>query len=364
MAGEAHRKTSFIKDLQDGQQVEDLFLVSRKNYAETKAGKPYLALTLMDRSGELEARVWDDAQRLNEIVEVGTVISIQAMVKLFREQLQLNINALRAVERDAVHLEEFMPSSARTSRDMQAELMDLIGNIGNTFLRRLLNNTFRGTVLQQFLTAPAAKMMHHAYIGGLAEHTLSVTRLALKVCDNYPALDRDLLTAGCLVHDIGKIEEFSYETIPFDYTDSGRLIGHLVLGSEMIRKEISGIPEFPTDLHNTLMHLILSHHGRHEFGSPSLPMTREAILLHHLDDIDAKMNLIDKLSTQVEAGQYQWSDYQRTLERFLLLKGHDQEEQSPVDEPGNDRIDEQNPEQPHSSSGQVSEKPRQKPLFE
>jgi len=166
-------------------------------------------------------------------------------------------------------------------------------------------------------------MMHHACLGGLLEHTLSVAGLALKICEHYPRLDRDLLLAGALLHDLGKIKEFSYASLPFDYTDQGRLIGHLVLGAEMVRRQAESVPDLAPARLDQLLHLILSHHGRHEFGSPCLPMTSEAILLHHLDDMDAKMELIDRLSEQVEGDGYRWSDYQRSLERFLYLRGRD-----------------------------------------
>ncbi|MDW7774197.1 MAG: HD domain-containing protein [Desulfobulbaceae bacterium] len=354
------RKTLFVRDLQDGGQVADLFLVSRKIFAETKAGKPYLALTLMDNSGEIEARVWEDAEQANEFVEIGRVILIQGLVKQFRDQLQLNINSLRVLEKEDVILQEFMPSSRRPVPEMQAELNGLLDTVEDRFLGLLLGTIFRDDILQGFLTAPAAKMMHHAYLGGLAEHTLSVTRLSLCLCDHYPELDRDLLVAGCLLHDIGKIDEFDFATVPFAYTDSGRLVGHMVLGSETVRKEAERIDGFPSALLNNLIHMILSHHGRHEFGSPCLPMTREAILLHHLDDMDAKMNLIDKLSARVEAGKYQWSDYQRSLERFLLLKGLEEQaavENHPEDFASDSRQEEGNP------SPDDALIPRQKQLF-
>jgi len=171
--------------------------------------------------------------------------------------------------------------------------------------------------------------MHHAYIGGLLEHTLSVTGLAMRIAEHYPSLDRDLLVAGALLHDLGKIREFSFSSVPFDYTEEGRLVGHLVLGSEMVRKAAENVQELPSERLDRLIHLVLSHHGRHEFGAPCLPMTTEAILLHHIDDIDAKMNYIDRLSEQVEPGTYQWSDYQRPLERFLLLRGHQENPPDP-----------------------------------
>ncbi|NIA05387.1 MAG: HD domain-containing protein, partial [Proteobacteria bacterium] len=191
-------------------------------------------------------------------------------------------------------------------------------------LQALLQAVFQGPLLEQFVTAPAAKRMHHAYLGGLIEHTLSVTGLAAKIADHYPELDRDLLLTGALLHDIGKIREFSYKTVPFEYTSPGRLIGHLVIGSEMVRQEAAAVPNLAPERLDQLIHLILSHHGQHEFGSPCLPMTMEAILLHHLDNMDAKMNYIGRLSEQVEEDEYQWSDYQPLMERFLLLRGQDE----------------------------------------
>ena len=346
------QKNIFITDLQDGQQVHDLFLVSRKNYAETKAGKPYLALTLMDKSGEIEARVWDNAKQLNQHTEVGRIVSVQSQANLFRDQLQLKITSLQALETDQVSLKDFMPTSRRSTGEMDSELTGLLESITNPHLGQLLNNIFKNDMRKEFLMAPAAKMMHHACLGGLAEHTLSISGLVLKMCEHYPALDRDLLLAGSLLHDIGKIEEFDFSTVPFSYTDSGRLVGHLVIGSEMVRKQAEKISDFPADLLHRLIHLILSHHGRYEFGSPCLPMTLEAILLHHLDDIDAKMNYIGKLSEQVDADEYQWSDYQRPLERFLLLRGQSEEHSPPREE-----------EQKKNRQHEPSENPRQSQLW-
>jgi 3'-5' exoribonuclease len=361
MTESIHKKTLFVTDLQDGQQVHDLFLISRKNSAETKAGKPYLALTLMDRSGEVEARVWDNAQQLNQVAEVGRVVEVRAQGKLFRDQLQLNITSLQALETNQVSLGDFMPASRRSAGEMDAELTGLLESVIDHHLALLLKNIFQGDLRRQFLMAPAAKMMHHACLGGLAEHTLSICGLALKMCDHYPDLDRDLLLAGALLHDIGKIQEFDFSTVPFSYTDSGRLVGHLVLGSEMVRKQADTVAGLPAGRLDQLIHLILSHHGRHEFGSPCLPMTREAIVLHHLDDIDAKMNFIGRLSEQVDAGEYQWSDYQRTLERFLLLRGPGKD--TPGSSPAEEGPAILNDQQKKNRQPESPEKPRQPQLW-
>lgn len=319
----APQKKLYITDLKEGQQLSDLFLVSKKNLAETKSGNPYLALTLMDKSGEIEARAWDNAARLDALAEVGRIVAVEGQVKPFRDQLQLNITTLQPVAEGSIDLIHFMPASRRDVAEMQAELTGLIASVSDHGLHRLLAGLFRGKLLEEFSRAPAAKMMHHACLGGLLEHTLSVAGLALKICDHYPRLNRDLLLAGALVHDLGKVREFSYASLPFAYTDQGRLIGHLVLGAEMVRGQAENVPELAPARLDQVLHLILSHHGRFEFGSPCLPMTSEAILLHHLDDMDAKMELIDRLSEQVAGDTYQWSDYQRSLERFLFLRGRD-----------------------------------------
>ena len=317
------QKTIFISDLTEGQQIHDLFLVSRKNLAETKNGKPYLALSLMDRTGEIEARIWDNAAHFDVLAETGQIIAIEGLVKAFRDQLQLSISSIVPLQDDDGQLGHFIPTSKRSVKEMQQELAGIIKNISDQYLHQLLATLFQDELLKQFSKAPAAKKMHHAYLGGLLEHTLSVAGLAIKLSRHYPSLDHDLFIAGALLHDLGKIREFSFNTVPFDYTSQGRLVGHLVLGSEMIRQNAENIPNFPSERLDQLVHLILSHHGRHEFGAPCLPMTAEAILLHHIDDIDAKMNYIDRLSEQVDPGDCQWSDYQRPLERFLLLKGQE-----------------------------------------
>jgi 3'-5' exoribonuclease len=323
MSKDSIRKTIFISDLAEGQQIHDLFLVSRKNLGETKNGKPYLALSLMDRTGEIEARIWNNAAHFDSLAETGQIVAIEAQVKAFRDQLQLSISSLAPHQDDEGQLGHFIPASKRSVKEMKQELSGIISDISDPHLHQLLTSIFQGELLKQFSKAPAAKQMHHAYLGGLLEHTLSVAGLAIKLTNHYPTLDRDLLVASALLHDLGKIREFSFTTVPFDYTSSGRLVGHLVMGSEMVRQQAESVADFPPERLDQLIHLILSHHGRHEFGAPCLPMTSEAILLHHIDDIDAKMNYIDRLSEPVEPGNYQWSDYQRPLERFLLLRGHE-----------------------------------------
>ena len=312
-------KKQFVNGLQEGQQVRDLFLLARKNLAETRAGKPYLSLTLMDRTGEVEGRVWDNAPVLDQKAEVGDIVLLQGLAKPYQQNMQLVISHLEKSGPEGIDLADFMPASPRPIQEMRDELTRTIAEVAHPDLRRLMERLFSGSLLEQFCTAPAAKKMHHAYIGGLLEHTLSVAGMAKKTCDHYDELDRDLLLCGALVHDIAKTREFSYEAPPFDYTDSGRLLGHLVLGVEMVREAARELNVPAPETLDALCHLILSHHGRHEFGAPVLPMTPEAIMLHHLDDMDAKMNYIGQLRNNME--EPGWTGYQRPLERFLFLGG-------------------------------------------
>jgi 3'-5' exoribonuclease len=322
-------KGIFIEDLQEGQQVRDIFLVARKTLAETKAGKPYLALSLMDRSGEIEARVWDNAAAYDSHARVGNYVVVQGTAKLYRDQLQMGVVFLEKVNSGSVNPADFMPASKRDAAEMRAELETVIASVSDPGLQQLLVKVFSGETLEQFLLAPAAKKMHHAYLGGLLEHTLSVTGLADKLAEHYPELDRDMLITGGLLHDLAKIREFSFAAPPFDYTDQGRLMGHLVIGVEMVRQAAAEISDVSPQRLDQVCHLILSHHGRHEFGAPVLPMTQEALLLHHVDDIDAKMNYTDQLREKITEQGHQWTDYQRPLERFLYLQPLSGSEQQP-----------------------------------
>lgn len=313
-------KKKFITELRQGEQVNDIFLVARKNLAETKAGKPYLALGLMDKSGEIEARLWENAVQYDPAAAVGEVIMVNGTAKSFRDELQLGLTSLERVSAEEVRLEDFMPASQRSLSEMEAELLARVNGIANEQLKRLLLEIFQGQTLELFVHAPAAKKMHHAYIGGLVEHTLSIIGMAVKTAEHYPLIDRDLMVAGALLHDIAKIKEFDFTRMPIEYTDQGRLVGHLVLGVEMVREAARTIGDIDAALIDQIAHLILSHHGQLEFGSPVLPMTPEAMLLHHLDDMDAKMNYMEQLCEQMEEPGWQWTAYQRPLERFLYLR--------------------------------------------
>jgi len=335
-----------IRDIQDGQKVVGVFLVKSMTCAETKAGKPYLSLTLMDASGEIEARVWENAEQLKDECPPGAVVQVSGLAQSYRGVLQLKLDTVSRLAGDEADPSRFLPTTRANVKQMAKELLELAQSVQDPYLRELLllflkDRRFMG----RFKQAVAAKSMHHGYLGGLLEHTLGVTRLADKIAHLYPAVDRDLLIAGAVLHDIGKVREFDLERIPHDYSDEGRLVGHMVLGVEMIQERAREIPGFPADLAARIKHLVISHHGRHEFGTPVVPMILEGFLLHLLDDLDAKVNYFERLSQGLEGESYQWSEYQRTLERFLYLRPMGPELNSRDDRPDNPNHSEVDPRQ-------------------
>ncbi|MBU0959896.1 MAG: HD domain-containing protein [Proteobacteria bacterium] len=313
-------KTQFVKDLQEGDRVDDLFLVKSSRLAETRAGKPYLQLAVMDRSGEITGPIWERAEELAPHCQSGSFIHLQGLVQSYRQQLQLKIDALQPWPRDEVCFADFVPSCSKNREEMAGQLQCLVRSVDNPYLKKLLNRFLKKEPMwQRFQESPAAKGIHHAYLGGLLEHSLSVAVLAETIAAHYPGVDRSLLITGALLHDVGKVEELQMDLALIEYTSRGRLKGHLVMGSEMVAAEAAGIKDFPGELLEQLQHLILSHHGRQEFGSPTVPMTIEAFLLSFLDDLDAKMNLMEQLRANMTESGLQWTEYQRSLERFLYL---------------------------------------------
>ncbi len=328
-----------IADIHDNQEIDALFLVKDASLAETRAGKPYLRLTLMDASGEIDGRAWDNAEAMLARCGKGEVIRVTGQAASFRDQLQLKVTGIEPVDKGEIDPRDFMPESPNDVKAMAREFLKLADSVTDPHLAALLAAFFRKRkTFTAFKTAPAAKSMHHAYIGGLLEHTLGVAMLADRVAAIYPAIDRDLLMAGAMLHDIGKLSEFSFDTFPFDYSEAGRLVGHMVLGVEMIQAEVREIKGFPDPLLKRLTHLILSHHGRHEFGSPVLPMMLEAFVLNFIDDLDAKVNYVNGLGRNLKENGYHWSEYQRNLERFLLVRRPPEEAEleAPADNPGVD----------------------------
>jgi len=313
-------KCSFIDQLQENDRIEDVFLVKSSRLAETRAGKPYLILSFADKSGEIGGPVWDNAEKVAEIAEAGSFVHLKGQVQSYRDKLQLRVESVVAVQEGDVNLADYIPASDNDIEEMAEQVRKIVASIENQWVRKLLKRFFtKGDIWHDFQSAPAAKGIHHAYVGGLIEHSLSMAKVADMLASHYPGVDRSILLAGVMLHDIGKLQELETEIGLVDYTPQGRLKGHLVIGSEMVAEVASKIKDFPDDLLTQIQHLILSHHGRLEFGSPTLPMTTEAFLLSFIDDLDSKMNLIEQLRRKQKEEGLQWSEYQRSLERFLYL---------------------------------------------
>ncbi len=312
------KSKTFINELQRGQSIESFFYVREKNLSRTKSGTPYLALRLVDRTGEIEGRIWDNAPDFAALFDVHDFIKVRAEVEEFQGALQLRIIKLRKTSEEEIKLDDFLPRSSADVEKMFAELKDLARLVKQPFLGRLLDSFWQDQdFVQKFKKAPAAKSVHHAYLGGLLEHTLAVAQLILLVAPRYPGVNQDLLLTGGILHDIGKIEELSFNRF-FDYTDAGRLLGHIILTIEMVKQKIKNIADFPLDLALLLEHMLISHHGDFSFGSPKLPMTLEALLLHHLDDLDAKLNAFWTRIEKEKDQPARWTTYHKLFARYIL----------------------------------------------
>jgi 3'-5' exoribonuclease len=321
---------AWIKELKADNRVQGLYLAREKKMGQTKKGDPFLSVTLSDRTGDIEAKVWDNAVQLSSLFKEGDILEIQGQTGSYKGQIQMTLSGLKVTEGGDPAL--FLEATASDITEMISSLRGLIKKIKDTHLRTLSERFLSDhDFLEQFKKAPAAKNFHHNYIGGLLEHTLSVCRMAIQVSGQYPHLDGDLLLVGAFLHDIGKVREFKYSTW-IDYSDEGRLLGHLILGVAMVDEKLAAMKKFPEETALRLKHLILSHHGEYEFGSPKRPKFLEALALHTIDDLDAKMNGIARyVEKDTKAGA--WTDFNRMFERYFLKGGipsSDNEEKSPV----------------------------------
>ena len=306
----------YIKDYKDGDRVFDIYFCKFKSSAVTKNGKSYDNVILQDKTGTIDAKIWDPNNPGIGDFDACDYIEVYGDVTSFNGALQVNVKRVRLCQEGEYNEGEYMPVSKKNIEEMYAELLKLIGSIENTYLKQLLEAFFvkDATFVQAFKKSSAAKTVHHGFIGGLLEHTLSVTKLCDYYCTAYPILKRDLLLTAAICHDMGKIREISAFPVN-DYTDEGQFLGNIVMGSEMISEKIKEIAGFPPMLAMELKHCILSHHGELEFGSPKKPAIIEAVALTYADNTDAKMETFTELleSTQ-ETG---WLGFNRFFESNL-----------------------------------------------
>lgn len=311
-------KSLYAADIRENQSVDECFLVASKNYGVTKGGHSYLTLKLLDRSGEIEARVWERAEDLGRGFEKNDFVRVRGQATLYQGKVQIRVQDLLRVDDSKVAAKDFLPCSAFDSEAMLAELQSILRGIKNPHLLALAEACFADQDLMNLLKqAPGAKTIHHPYIGGLLEHTLSLLKLIVKVVENYRGVDVDLLLIGGFLHDIGKVYEFSFDRA-VDYTDAGQLLGHLVMEVELVNRKIEAIADFPAELAMLVKHLLVSHHGAYEFGSPKLPQTLEAVMLHSLDDLDGKIQAIQSLPPREPGAK--WSAFHRAYGRSFYRR--------------------------------------------
>jgi 3'-5' exoribonuclease len=310
-------KQSFVSTLQDGQTVTTHFLVCVKEIRATREGKSYLRLELGDSTGRVEARMWDRFDQMAAGFECNDFVKVQARVENYRNKLQLAIDKIRRADESEVDPADFFAHTKENVDDLYDRLLQVVASVGNPWLRKLLDSVVLDPeIVPRLKRAPAAKVMHHAFYGGLLEHVLSLCDLCRAVLSHYPEADADLLLSGAVLHDVGKLEELSYER-SLGYTDEGQLLGHILLEYELVTKKMDAIEGFPPALKTLVQHMLVSHHGKYEFGSPKLPMFREALMLHYLDDLDSKMAAI-RSALESDQGEGNWTAFSGALERRIL----------------------------------------------
>lgn len=297
-----------------------IFLVQTKEVRQKKSGEPYLSLQLSDRTGDVDAKMWDNVEAVMDTFERNDFVRVAGLPSVYNNRLQFTVHKLARVSEDQVEYGDFFPASPRDRDEMLAELRGIIAGIGNPHLRGLLERVFADeSIAARYKTAPAAKSIHHAWLGGLIEHVLSLCTLVRLVAPHYPQVDQDLMLTGAILHDIGKIEELTYDR-GFGYSDAGQLIGHIQIGLGIVNEKVREVPGFPPKLKLLVDHLILSHHGELEFGSPKVPLFAEAMLLHHLDNLDSKMETIRGAVERDRTFEGSFTAWSPSLERPLLKK--------------------------------------------
>src|SRR6202795_950296 len=310
-------KTSYITDLGTEQTITTYFLVHEKEIRNTRAGKSYLRLALGDRSGTIEAVMWDQFEAPAKDISRDDIVKVNARVEICRNKPQLTLQQLRLAKPEEVELADFLPHTKEDVGKLWSQLLEYANSIENPWLKKLVNGIIGDpAIATRYKRAPAAKVMHHAYLGGLLEHVIGLCGLAKQVAAHYPELNADLLLTVAILHDVGKLDELCYDRA-IGYTIEGQLLGHIVMEVETVSKAMDAIEGFPANLKTVVQHLLISHHGQYEFGSPKLPIIREAMVFHYMDDMDSKMAAI-RNALAGDSGEPEWSMFSAALGRKFL----------------------------------------------
>jgi 3'-5' exoribonuclease len=302
----------------ENQTITASFVVAAKQVKPKKSGEPYLALTLADRSGTIDAKMWDGVVEAMPLFEQDDFIKIRGLLNKYNGRFQLTIHKLRKLEEREIEYADYLPKTTKDIDQLWAKVGEFVDSFSNPHLKALIKAFMADPEIEKaYKQAPAAKTLHHAFIGGLLDHVVSLFTACDLVLRNYPHVDRDLVLTGVFLHDIGKIHELSYAR-SFTYTTDGQLLGHMIIELEMLHKKLAGLPGFPAELKTLVEHLIISHHGHYEFGSPKLPMFPEALLLHYMDDLDSKMESMRAHFERENGSENEWAGYNASLGRPLL----------------------------------------------
>src|SRR4030088_392614 len=298
--------------------ITSSFVVVSKQIKPKKSGEPYLALTLGDRSGHLEAKMWDNVEDVLNAFDQDDFLKIKGLVNKYKNRFQLTVHKLRKLGESEIEFADYLPKTTKNVDELWQTLTDFVASIQNPHLRSVLQAFMADPeIASAYRNAPAAKTLHHAYIGGLLDHVVSLCHSCDLMCRNYPQINRDLLLTGVFLHDIGKIHELTYNR-SFTYSTRGQLLGHMIIELEMLQAKLVQLPDFPVDLKILIEHMIISHHGQYEFGSPKLPMFPEALMLHYLDNLDSKMESMRAHFEREADIESPWTSYNASLGRPLL----------------------------------------------
>lgn len=310
----------FVADLIEGEAVTSFFLARQVQIRQRRSGEPFLSLVLGDRTGEVAAVMWEGVEEASQELSEGDIVKVQGALGTYQRERQLTVTRLRRAAPGEIALEDYLPRSAQDPAALLGRLRETVDGIGEPRLKQLLRDLLADEAfVAAFAAAPAAKSIHHAVLGGLLEHTVSVVGLCRLLADYYPAVDRDLLLAAAVLHDVGKVRELTWDRV-FDYTDAGRLLGHITLGALLVEERIRAIPGFPEELARRLLHCILSHHGELEWGSPRRPKTLEALVLHYAEDLDGKVNSFLGFAQSHPDPQHPgWTQFNKALDRYLYF---------------------------------------------
>ncbi len=306
-----------IATLKEGDWVEEIYLAASKQVSTAKNGVTYLTIKLADRTGEIDGKLWDNAEEVAGKFGREDFVRIKGMVASYQGAMQIKMKTLEKVDDSKVDIANFIQSSPRDIEEMVSELKAVAAGIANVHLKQLMHSFLNDKpFLEAFKRTPAAKTLHHNYIGGLLEHVLELISLCREVARHFPAIDVDLLVTGAFLHDIGKLRELSVRK-SIEYTKEGKLIGHISLGYEMLLEKIRPLPGFPEETAMLLKHIMLSHHGEYEFGSPKRPKIQEAVVIHYLDDLSAKVNNFQATLKKENIGEGEWTGFNKMHERYL-----------------------------------------------